>query len=442
MKKIIFFCFILWATQIWSQNVIVFDKNNSLLSSNKIISVAQDNNNTYWIVTGAEFINGVMISDGYLQKFSSGSWSIFDSSSSPLTKNIVQDVAVSNDNKVVIATIKGVYIFDHNNWLNFNKDNSPLPDNFIYTVTIDKLNRYWFGIPNFGICVYDNGNWSYFNYQNSFNGIEDFNFIKADNLNNIWVGTDYYGLYVYNGTDWQKKIDNKLNDKLCYIFGLTVDSLNTKWVTVQTNDNKHYMASGQDTPFAFFEFSNINYPFTFFSYESVVLDKNNNLFLGTTDGMLKYDGNIWTIIDSINLSLSGNYFTGGFVDNNNNKIFCLATYTSNSYKGLLFYNETGVLLSAKEEGNNTVFSSYNLNQNYPNPFNPSTTIEYFIPTSNMVSLKVYDVLGKEVANLVDEYINAGKHKIIFNAADFSTGTYFYRILSGTYNETKKLLLLK
>ncbi len=442
MKKAIIFCFMFWAAPIWCQNVKIFDKNNSSLSSNKIISVAQDNNNTYWIVTCAEFVNGVKISDGYLQKFCSGNWSIFDSSNSPLTKNIVQDVAISNNNNVVVATTTGVYIFDHNNWLHFNKDNSPLPDNFIYTVTIDKLNRYWFGIPNIGICLYDNGNWTCFNYQNSFNGIEDFNFIKADNLNNIWVGTDYYGLYVYNGINWQKKIDNKLNDKPCYIFGLTTDSLNNKWITIQTNENKHYIASGEDTPFTFVELSNDNYPFTFFSYKSAIFDKNNNLFVGTTDGILKYDGNNWVIIDSVSLSLPENYFDGGFVDNNNNKIFGLSVFNSNSYKGLLFYNQTGVILSSREEENNTVVGLYKLNQNYPNPFNPSTTIKYSIPSASYVLLKVYNILGKEVTTLTNEMKNAGTYEVNFNASNLSSGTYFYRIQSGTYSETKKILLLK
>ncbi|MFH0736759.1 MAG: T9SS type A sorting domain-containing protein [bacterium] len=86
--------------------------------------------------------------------------------------------------------------------------------------------------------------------------------------------------------------------------------------------------------------------------------------------------------------------------------------------------------------------SFSLYQNYPNPFNPTTTIKYTIPASNVVSLKVYDVLGTEVANLADGYKNAGSYEVNFNASNLSSGTYFYQLKAGNYMETKKLLLLK
>ncbi len=87
-------------------------------------------------------------------------------------------------------------------------------------------------------------------------------------------------------------------------------------------------------------------------------------------------------------------------------------------------------------------TSFLLSQNYPNPFNPSTTIKYSIPASNVVSLKVYDILGKEVANLVNEYKNSGTYEIEFNAANLSSGTYFYQLKAGEFTQTKKSVLLK
>ena len=85
---------------------------------------------------------------------------------------------------------------------------------------------------------------------------------------------------------------------------------------------------------------------------------------------------------------------------------------------------------------------FSLEQNYPNPFNPSTTIEYSIPESGNVTLKVFDVLGNEVATLINGQNEAGKHKIDFNASTLKSGVYFYRIESGSFVETKKLILLK
>ena len=85
---------------------------------------------------------------------------------------------------------------------------------------------------------------------------------------------------------------------------------------------------------------------------------------------------------------------------------------------------------------------YNLSQNYPNPFNPSTTISYTIPTDGLVTLKVYDVLGKEVATLVNEMQTAGKLNITFDASDLSSGVYYYQLVSGEFTSTKKLILMK
>ncbi len=70
---------------------------------------------------------------------------------------------------------------------------------------------------------------------------------------------------------------------------------------------------------------------------------------------------------------------------------------------------------------------YKLAQNYPNPFNPQTTIQFSLPAAGHVSLKIYNVLGEKVADLIDENMNAGAHKVVFNAAQFSSGVYFYRI---------------
>ena len=86
--------------------------------------------------------------------------------------------------------------------------------------------------------------------------------------------------------------------------------------------------------------------------------------------------------------------------------------------------------------------SYDLAQNYPNPFNPSTTISYSVPQSAYVTLKIYNILGSEVATLVNGVVEAGVHKVNFNAVNLNSGVYFYTIKSGNFTETKKLMLTK
>ncbi|MEW5799498.1 MAG: T9SS type A sorting domain-containing protein [Bacteroidota bacterium] len=101
----------------------------------------------------------------------------------------------------------------------------------------------------------------------------------------------------------------------------------------------------------------------------------------------------------------------------------------------------GTLLSVDED-KEYLPESFSLSQNYPNPFNPSTTIEFQLPTRSLVTLKVYDLLGREVAKLVNEEMNAGVHKAIWNAAHVSSGLYFVRMTSGIFSLSKKMLLLK
>ena len=83
-----------------------------------------------------------------------------------------------------------------------------------------------------------------------------------------------------------------------------------------------------------------------------------------------------------------------------------------------------------------------LYQNYPNPFNPTTKIEYSIPKTSFVTLKVYDILGREVVMLVNEEKSVGNYKAEFNGSNLSSGIYFYKLQAGDYTSVKKMVLLK
>jgi len=95
------------------------------------------------------------------------------------------------------------------------------------------------------------------------------------------------------------------------------------------------------------------------------------------------------------------------------------------------------------EGNNseipTVFKLYN---NYPNPFNPSTSIKYDVPKNTFVNLSVYDILGKLVTNLVSQDMTAGRYDIVWDAKNYASGTYIYRLEAGEFTDVKKMILVK
>jgi hypothetical protein len=101
----------------------------------------------------------------------------------------------------------------------------------------------------------------------------------------------------------------------------------------------------------------------------------------------------------------------------------------------------GDISSVNEDLSNTV-SSFSLFQNYPNPFNPSTTIKWQIPEAELVTIKIFNVLGREISTLVNEELPAGVHEFVFDAGNLSSGVYFYQLKAGKFIETKKMLLLK
>ena len=85
---------------------------------------------------------------------------------------------------------------------------------------------------------------------------------------------------------------------------------------------------------------------------------------------------------------------------------------------------------------------FTLEQNYPNPFNPKTVVSCQLPVASDVRLVVYDLLGREVAVLMDEHKEAGTYRMMFDASMLSTGVYFYRMTSGDFVECRKMLLVK
>ena len=86
---------------------------------------------------------------------------------------------------------------------------------------------------------------------------------------------------------------------------------------------------------------------------------------------------------------------------------------------------------------------FTLNQNYPNPFNSSTIISYSIQKTDFVTLKIYDILGREIQTLVNGFKKADDYTVIFNAKNLSSGVYFYNLeIGNTFNKTKKMLLLR
>lgn len=110
--------------------------------------------------------------------------------------------------------------------------------------------------------------------------------------------------------------------------------------------------------------------------------------------------------------------------------------------GALYYTSMNGMVGVINLGTE-IPKEYSLSQNYPNPFNPETRIDFSIPNASNVSLIVYDLSGKEVKRLIDnEFKSASNYTVQFNAGNISSGVYFYRLISGKFSQTKKLILIK
>jgi hypothetical protein len=156
----------------------------------------------------------------------------------------------------------------------------------------------------------------------------------------------------------------------------------------------------------------------------------NGVIIKTTDG-----GNTWLNQECPSASTISNLFildesTGWAVGD-----------------GIFKTSDGGGFVSVKEKNNNTnIPKQVTLFQNYPNPFNPSTMINYQLPMISYVTLKIYDILGREVKSLINGLQQAGTHSINFNGSKMASGVYFYRLQinnnKGFYAETKKMLLIR
>jgi len=123
------------------------------------------------------------------------------------------------------------------------------------------------------------------------------------------------------------------------------------------------------------------------------------------------------------------------------------SFVDRGVSGKLFYRLKQIDLNGEANYSDAieiseVVADYALDQNYPNPFNPSTTISFAVPAKSLVTVKVYNVLGKEVATLANGEFESGRHSVEFNASDLASGVYYYTISAGNFTSTKKMILMK
>jgi hypothetical protein len=162
-----------------------------------------------------------------------------------------------------------------------------------------------------------------------------------------------------------------------------------------------------------------------------------------------YNGTSWTSAGSFTQTLtvsSVGPFIGNYGSGNTAPAFTGSVdYFFNTASPVVPEDPTALARSMADPASQNAFAlpeEFSLTQNYPNPFNPSTTIRYELPHASRVSLKVYNMLGQQVATLVNETKDAGIHEVKFDNSNLTSGVYFYRLEAGDFVQTKKLAILK
>jgi hypothetical protein len=187
------------------------------------------------------------------------------------------------------------------------------------------------------------------------------------------------------------------------------------------------------------------------SFSANIINKSVNLKWQTAIEQNNYGFEIERSLKSVVGSENSTWQSIGFVNGNGNSNSPKEySYTDNSLNnsGKYSYRLKQVDNDGSYEYSSVVEVDYNpvitfeLAQNYPNPFNPSTSISYSIPNAEFVSIKVFNLIGEEVATLFNGYIDAGKHTVTFDASKLSSGMYLYKITAGNFTQVKKMLLAK
>jgi len=314
-----------------------------------------------------------------------------------LVDNRVNQIAVDMNNVKWFATPSGVSSFDGTTWRTYTTEDG-LTNNNVLSVAVDYRNVKWFG-TRWDVSSYNDTTWT--THQFAFNDTT-FNYISSiavDSDNVVWFGVVrdgyYHALISLKGTSLKLHY-NTFGTGWDYMFIIDIacGTDDTIWYipyppNLQTYDQKSGVVS--------FIRENEYYS-SLFSINSVNVDDDGTVWIGTGEGLRSFDGESWT------------------------------AYTFD-------FSETTV--EAPETP-----SPFSINSVYPNPFNPSTTISFSIPKQDNVTLSVYDITGQKVATLVDKNMNAGSHSVKFDGTGLGSGVYLYRLESGGFEKMGKMLLMK
>ena len=354
------------------------------------VSSTTDNDGNLWFALrggwpiGSDPVSGILKYDGQ-------NWTKYDPQNSDLPVCIINKIDYSfEDNLIWLATSIGAVKYDGNNWIILDTLQNIIPFPYLTTMIIYKDVK-WFGSRYYGLIRYDNNSWILYNTSNSDLPDDQITDLYLNSNDNLWISTQN-GLAHFDKNNWN-------------VYNTSNSGLPDNWITC------------------------------------CIVDNQNKSLIGTFGGgFVEFDGENWAVYNKNNSPLLGNIIDDLEEDVNGN------IWIACSDGGISIRNGISAVFSNETK---SIPNSFTLLQNYPNPFNPITKIQYTIPNVALsgvegfrVQLKVYDILGREIAILVNEEKPTGRYEVEFNASSLASGIYFYRLQAGSFVDTKKMILMK
>jgi len=383
------------------------------LNWNKTLVALEDGNPIINMVnTSTGFIVSENSSNIYKTTDSGNSWNIVFSDSVP--NHSIWDLSFSDEWNGIAGTIGGNILVTSDGGNNWYKKFIPLTFvSNIHTIA----NHCWvsgFGVGYNAIVYSDDfgDTWTPIFEEDSL----DFEDIFFSDLNNGWLCShSFVSAPIYNGSIYKIESD--------WLSHITIPSTPQQIYPVNNSNLEEIVID--------FEWEKLDYSLTRFQLSTDSLFNSFYVLVNSGNGDTTFLGNRLFIENakSVAVPLNQKYYW---------------RVRSENLEGVSDWSETWSFTTSSPTNVDELRApnEFDLSQNYPNPFNPSTKISWQSSVSSWQTLKVYDVLGKEVATLVDEYRIAGSYEINFNANSLSSGIYFYKLTAGSFVETKKMILLR
>ena len=353
-----------------------------------------------------------------------GNWINIDNGLTSINVNTVKYFTDFPDPSGSLFAGSGKVFWSTNNgdlWSVYPNDTTNVPGNpTIYTI-LNRQNQIWIGTSKGVYYERGSSSWTPVNYGFPFgDNISVYSLISIGN--DIFTGSDR-GVFKLVDTMWVEK-NSGLTDP--YVSSL-VSSNNYLFAGGGISSSGVYISSDNGENWSIAPSS---------PAATTILTIGPNIFAGTFGDGVWLSTNYGSTWNQINDGFAGSAYYVLSLAANGQDIFA-GTNAASVWKRPL----SQIITDVNDLSTNQP-TKYSLEQNYPNPFNPTTKINYSIPHSEFVSLKVFNVLGEEVADLVNEDKPAGSYSASFDASKLSSGIYFYKITTGSFSESKKMILIK